>query len=369
MQIPRTLTRFVFLVSVFLSSATFTAGATLYGKVEKIDEGDVLTMNNLNRSIKIRLLGIDAPEKGQAFAEVSRQHLSDLVLNKFVVVHYSGLGEMNQIVGRVIVGEMDVSAQMIRDGAAWYAGRDGNLLSPAEREMYGESEKLAREERRGLWEDASPVAPWNFKQTLALVPSQQVPQSTTSKKLPGGFSNEDLMTAVSGATTKSSNWSALNGESYSGWHTISPEGFNFTVSVPANTREGGALIPTMNGGTADVNAAIGTDGQTVYVVFWGKGPLYGDSDSVADDAVRGLLQGINRNLRGRELFSKAERRLRVGSLTGWQYRLSGTDVVGIVRALSKRSRSELQIFALVVLNGNEQDKSVTDFLNSLKLNK
>ena len=87
------LTRLVLLVSAFLLTTTAAPAATLYGKVESVEEGDVLTVFNLNRSIKIKLLGIDAPEKDQPLAEVSRLHLADLVLNKFVVVHYTGLGQ------------------------------------------------------------------------------------------------------------------------------------------------------------------------------------------------------------------------------------------------------------------------------------
>ena len=76
-------------------------------------------------------MGIDAPEKDQAYAEEARQHLSDLILNKVVVVEYTGLGDNALIVGKVFLKETDVGAQMIRDGVAWYDRSFDSMLSEA----------------------------------------------------------------------------------------------------------------------------------------------------------------------------------------------------------------------------------------------
>ena len=65
-------------------------------------------------------MGVDAPETGQPFADIAKQHLHDLVFDKLVTVEYSGLGENGSILGKVTIEGADVCAQMIRDGAAWF---------------------------------------------------------------------------------------------------------------------------------------------------------------------------------------------------------------------------------------------------------
>src|SRR6185436_20017335 len=97
------------------------AGASsLTGKVIEVNDGDEITVSNLNRPVRIKLLAIDAPEKDQAFGAAAKQHLFDLVYDKFVTVEYSGIGEHSSLLGRVvlILNNSDICAQMIRDGAA-----------------------------------------------------------------------------------------------------------------------------------------------------------------------------------------------------------------------------------------------------------
>ena len=65
--------------------------ASLYGKVIEVNSGDVITIFNLNRPVRVKLLGVDAPEMDQAFGDVAKKHLSDLVFDKAVLVHYSGI--------------------------------------------------------------------------------------------------------------------------------------------------------------------------------------------------------------------------------------------------------------------------------------
>ncbi len=84
-----------------------------------IFDGDSFAIISGNHPLKVKLIGVAAPEKSQAFADLARQHLSDLIRDKFVTVHFSAL-EDGFLLGQVLSGEMDVSAQMIRDGAAWY---------------------------------------------------------------------------------------------------------------------------------------------------------------------------------------------------------------------------------------------------------
>jgi endonuclease YncB( thermonuclease family) len=339
--------------------------ASLYGRVDQVDEGDVITVINLNRPIKIRLLGIDAPEKDQPYADVARQHLAHLVLNKFVVVHYSGLGGNSYILGRVVAGETDVCAQMLRDGVAWFDNT--SRLNEAERETYILSERAARSEKRGLWEDATPVAPWEFKRSIAERRSLRwgsAPKQTSSRT---SLSSEDLFNAV-GSTRRTS------AGSYSGWKTITPSDFNFSVMMPGNAVEKGFILPIPNGGSADINLSIGSEGLTTYMVLWGKGPHDGTPDSVVTEStVAGFTAMLNRSLerQGKAVQARVERQrpLKNGGFSGTQYRLSAAGVtVGLIRVFTKHNGKERQLYFVVVVDGEERDPQVSEFLESLTLN-
>jgi endonuclease YncB( thermonuclease family) len=71
-----------FVVLTFLS--TPVEASTLFGRVIETNDGDVITVFNLNRPVRIKLLAVDAPEAGQAFGDVAKNHLSELVHDKSV---------------------------------------------------------------------------------------------------------------------------------------------------------------------------------------------------------------------------------------------------------------------------------------------
>lgn len=138
-------------------------GATereIVGKVVRIADGDTLTvLDAQNEQHKIRLYGIDAPEKGQAFGTKAREGLGDKVHEKHVRVIWKQRDRYGRIVGEVHLGDRNINLEMVQDGYAWwyrqYAPKD-KALEHAEEE--------ARKERRGLWRDKKPEPPWEFRQ-------------------------------------------------------------------------------------------------------------------------------------------------------------------------------------------------------------
>src|SRR5215203_6082462 len=106
-------------IAVFCSVSADVKAASLFGRVIEINSGDVITVFNLNRPVRVKLLGVDAPEMRQEFGEVAKKHLSDLVLDKSVLVEYAGISADGSLAGRVLLNATDIGAQMIRDGAAW----------------------------------------------------------------------------------------------------------------------------------------------------------------------------------------------------------------------------------------------------------
>ena len=138
--------------------------ATFSGRVVTINDGDtIVVLDDANRSYKVRLQGIDAPEGGQAFGDRSRQNLSAEVFGKEVSVEWSKRDRYGRIVGKVLVGGRDVCREQIRAGMAWHYKFYQNEQSAEDRKMYADAEEEARVTRRGLWVDADPTAPWEFR--------------------------------------------------------------------------------------------------------------------------------------------------------------------------------------------------------------
>src|SRR5882762_5089587 len=114
MNLPR-VSRLLFLLALPLAVCSSGSASSLQGKVSEVVDGESIAVISQNHPVKVRLVGVAAPEKSQSFASVARQHLADLILNKYVVVRVSSLRD-GLLVGQVQLGDMDVCAQMLRDG-------------------------------------------------------------------------------------------------------------------------------------------------------------------------------------------------------------------------------------------------------------
>ena len=154
-------------LSIALAAALFatpTAAIEFVGKVVGVTDGDTLTVLTAQRQQhRVRLSGIDAPEKGQAFGQVSKQHLSDLAYDKTVSVVFHKRDRYRRILGQVLVNGADAGLDQIETGMAWHYKRYEREQSPEDRVAYARAEETARAERRGLWRDPRPVPPWEFR--------------------------------------------------------------------------------------------------------------------------------------------------------------------------------------------------------------
>lgn len=149
--------------SAFLLLALMVAGIpvsaeTLTGRVVSVIDGDTLTVLVAgNRQVRVRLAGIDAPEHDQPFGQRSRQSLAELALDGSATVAVWKTDDYRRIVGTVTVAGVDVEAEQIRRGLAWvyrHYSDDARLLA---------LEAEAKAARRGLWTDANPVPPWDWR--------------------------------------------------------------------------------------------------------------------------------------------------------------------------------------------------------------
>lgn len=108
-------------------------------------------------------MGIDAPEKAQAFGTRSKQALSDLVFNKQVTVEYSKQDKYGRTIGKILVGGLDANLEQVKAGMAWHYKQYAKEQTASDRAAYTEAETRARAEKRGLWGDREQMPPWNWR--------------------------------------------------------------------------------------------------------------------------------------------------------------------------------------------------------------
>jgi micrococcal nuclease len=128
------------------------------GKVVSITDGDTLIVRESpTKSVTVRLVHIDAPEKGQAFGTRARQTLSELAYGKDAEVIGISKDRYGRTLGEVIVDGKSINLEMVRQGMAWaYV----DFSPPPE---YESEQAAAKMSGRGLWADREPVPPWVFR--------------------------------------------------------------------------------------------------------------------------------------------------------------------------------------------------------------
>ena len=145
-------------VALVLALAEGAVAADL--RVVRVSDGDTLVgLDSENRQVKVRLHGIDAPEAKQAFGTVARKALADLIAEKVVSVEEVDRDRYGRTVAHVTIGGKLVNAEMVRSGLAW------RYVTYDKRNEFGGLEDEARRQRRGLWADAHPIAPWEWRKT------------------------------------------------------------------------------------------------------------------------------------------------------------------------------------------------------------
>ncbi len=135
------------------------------GQVVAVADGDTVTvLDGRKRQHKIRLTGIDAPEKSQPYGNVSRQHLAGLVFGREVRANCPKKDRYQRQLCKIEVDGRDVNLAQLAAGMAWHYkayGKDQGLFDFT---GYALVELEARYRRRGLWADPRPQAPWKYRQ-------------------------------------------------------------------------------------------------------------------------------------------------------------------------------------------------------------
>ena len=134
------------------------------GRVVGVADGDTVTvLDDRKVQHKVRLAGIDAPEQGMPYGQRSKQYLSNLVFGKTVTLEGDKVDRYGRTVAKVLLNGRDVNLAQIAAGMAWHYKKYEREQSPADRQSYAAAEAEARAAKLGLWRDAAPLPPWEFR--------------------------------------------------------------------------------------------------------------------------------------------------------------------------------------------------------------
>jgi micrococcal nuclease len=142
-------------IALILFSLTLTA---FTGKVVGVSDGDTITVLKAdNTTVKVRLSAIDCPETAQDFGAKAKAATSRLCYGKTVTVESEGTDRYGRTLAFVYVDGLCVNKELLKLGMAWHYkkySQDKELAA---------LEDTARRDKVGLWSQASPVAPWDFR--------------------------------------------------------------------------------------------------------------------------------------------------------------------------------------------------------------
>jgi micrococcal nuclease len=152
----------IVLIIIFFLSLSNCLYSQLKGRIIGVSDGDsVSLLDEKNVVFKIRLNGIDAPEKKQDFGNASKNFIGDLIYDKFVWVRTNGLDRYGRTIGTIYLNEnmigKSVNEMSLENGMSWhYKKYDKNIL-------WSNIELKAKEDKVGLWKLPNPIPPWSFR--------------------------------------------------------------------------------------------------------------------------------------------------------------------------------------------------------------
>lgn len=161
--LSRTFRPFLFCLLAAVTLLSPALAETLLGHCVGVADGDTCTLLLTDdaggkRTEKIRFHGIDAPESRQAYGQAAKKFVSDLIYDKDIRVEVQTRDKYGRLVGKIFVGDTFVNLEVVKAGYAWWYRQYG-----AGETTIAEAEEAARTARRGLWQDQTPVAPWDFR--------------------------------------------------------------------------------------------------------------------------------------------------------------------------------------------------------------
>jgi len=147
------------------SPPAWALSSPLQGRVVAVADGDTVTvLDAQQRRHRVRLLGIDAPERAQSWGAESGAYLKGKVLQQEVQVVFAKTDRHGRLVGTLRWQGQDVNLQLLRAGLAWHYKAYAIEQNWLQRWRYARAERRAQGEQIGLWSDPAPLPPWAYRQ-------------------------------------------------------------------------------------------------------------------------------------------------------------------------------------------------------------
>lgn len=148
--------RFHIIIALVLMPLTLYT-ASFLGRCVSVTDGDTIKVLKNGNTVKIRLDGIDCPEPGQDYSDRAKQFTAIWTFEHEVEIQQTDTDKYGRIVARVIVGNKDISLELVRAGLAWHYKEysKDTLLARAEEE--------ARKAKLGIWSLPNPIPPWQYR--------------------------------------------------------------------------------------------------------------------------------------------------------------------------------------------------------------
>ena len=155
----------IFTLSINSLRADFTA------KVQRVVDGDTVhVIDKAGKKFKVRLTGIDAPEKNQPYGLAATYKLTEILINKLVLLKSKPnngkpytIDRYKRVLAKIILDGRDINLSQVLRGYAWHFKRYQKQQSPSDRELYSEAEIDAKKNELGLWGEKNPIAPWKWR--------------------------------------------------------------------------------------------------------------------------------------------------------------------------------------------------------------
>lgn len=131
---------------------------TLKGKIVRVTDGDtVVLLDSTNTQHRIRLNGIDAPERGQPYGTKATNFVKELAAGKQATVEYENKDRYGRILGTLYVGDKNINEELLKAGLAWhykFYNKDKRLA---------DLEKEAKEKKLNIWSEKNPIEPYRWR--------------------------------------------------------------------------------------------------------------------------------------------------------------------------------------------------------------
>lgn len=353
----------------FVGGAVSAGAAVLHGRVVEVHDGRTVTVENTGRRIKVALKAADAPDRDQPYGDVARQHLAALVMGRHVSIEYTGLGPEAILIGKVFCDDRDVGLQMIRDGVAWFDRSYETNLNAQEGRLYAESERAARGERRGLWQDAKPTPPWEWRSARASRTDGRRQVTASAARGPAARSDASAGAKPGSAPPPARPAPPRAEAGDAQWPVFSPSNSPFSVRIPAAGLRYTKDVQKPDGGTLSADLYAVRHLKNGYLAVWTSGTYKDqglDLSVMFDLTVEVLNKMFEAESLPCEFYQSKDAPL--GGFVGRRYKLRGCYLKGALRHYYKVEGGKLTIILVGVVSEIPDDPEVGRFLDSFSIN-